>query len=49
MAWDDDAGVAESVDATDLDKLSAQTETSGAELLKFGETFNLAIPSQAPA
>ena len=43
------AGVAEQVDATDLkQKLSAPArETRDAELLKFGETFNMAIPSQA--
>lgn len=41
------AGVAESVDATDLNDLSALGETLGAELLKFGETCEMAIPSQA--
>jgi len=47
------AGVAKSVDATDLDeKLSAHRETFDAELLKFGETLQagerpMAIPSQA--
>ena len=42
------AGVAESVDATDLSQsLSARGEIRDAELLKFGETFQLAIPSQA--
>jgi hypothetical protein len=40
--------VAKLVDATDLDNLSASRETVDAELLKFGETFNMAIPSQAP-
>ena len=43
------AGVAESVDATDLneDFLSALRETRDAELLKLGETSHVAIPSQA--
>jgi hypothetical protein len=41
--------VAELVDATDLGhSLSARGETHDAELLKFGETFKMAIPSQAP-
>jgi hypothetical protein len=35
------------VDATDLANLSALRETGDVELLKFGETFNMAIPSQA--
>jgi hypothetical protein len=42
-----DAGVAKLVDATDLDNLSALWETEDAELLKFGGTSNVAIPSQA--
>ena len=41
------AGVAESVDATDLINLSAPRETADAELLKFGEPCEMAIPSQA--
>ena len=42
------AGVAEQADATDLGAiLSARRETGDVELLKFGETFNMAIPSQA--
>ena len=42
------AGVAESADASDLSaNLSARRETGDAELLKFGEPCNLAIPSQA--
>ena len=42
------AGVAESADASDLSaNLSARWETGGAELLKFGEPCNMAIPSQA--
>ena len=42
------AGVAKSADATDLSKnLSARRETGDAELLKFGEPCNMAIPSQA--
>jgi len=41
------AGVAELVDATDLNALSALGEIQDAELLKFGETFQMAIPSQA--
>ena len=42
------AGVAESVDAADLIAiLGASLETSGAELLKFGEAFKMVIPSQA--
>jgi len=35
------------VDAADLNKLSARRETGDVELLKFGETFQMAIPSQA--
>jgi hypothetical protein len=35
------------VDATDLSNLSALRETEGAELLKFGGTSYVAIPSQA--
>jgi hypothetical protein len=35
------------VDATDLIELSALRETGDAELLKFGETSHVAIPSQA--
>lgn len=35
------------VDAPDLDYLSALWETIDVELLKFGETFQMAIPSQA--
>ena len=42
------AGVAKLVDATDLNELSALRETADAELLKFGETCEMAIPSQAP-
>ena len=43
-----DAGVAELVDATDLnDGLSARGETCDVELLKFGEPSNVGIPSQA--
>ena len=43
-----DAGVAESVDAPDLDDdLSARGETGDVELLKFGEPCEMAIPSQA--
>ena len=43
------AGVAELVDATDLAKgLSARGEIRDVELLKVGETSNVAIPSQAP-
>lgn len=42
-----DAGVAKLVDATDLNQLSALEETSDVELLKFGETCQMAIPSQA--
>jgi hypothetical protein len=45
--WNRYAGMAESVDARDLNHLSALGETQGAELLKFGETFHMAIPSQA--
>jgi hypothetical protein len=41
------AGVAKLVDATDLSQLSARVETRDAELLKVGETFQMAIPSQA--
>jgi len=42
------AGVAESADASDLSaNLSARWETGDAELLKFGEPYNMAIPSQA--
>lgn len=41
------AGVAKLVDATDLNDLSARLETPGAELLKFGEPCQMAIPSQA--
>jgi hypothetical protein len=42
------AGVAESADASDLSaNLSARRETGDAELLKFGEPCNMAIPSQA--
>ncbi len=42
------AGVAESADASDLsENLSARRETGDAELLKFGEPCNMAIPSQA--
>ena len=33
------ADVVELVDTTDLSKLSAPMETSGVELLKFGESF----------
>jgi hypothetical protein len=40
--------VAESADASDLSEiLSARRETGDAELLKFGETCDMAIPSQA--
>ena len=39
--------MAELVDATDLSKLSARRETGDAELPKFGETCQMAIPSQA--
>ena len=47
-ARDDHAGVAESADASDLsENLSARRETGDAELLKFGEPCNMAIPSQA--
>jgi hypothetical protein len=35
------------VDATDLKNLSARGETRDAELLKVGETCQMAIPSQA--
>jgi hypothetical protein len=36
------------VDATDLSQnLSALEETQDAELLKFGEPFQMAIPNQA--
>jgi hypothetical protein len=42
------AGVAKSADASDLRaNLSARRETGGAELLKVGEPYNMAIPSQA--
>ncbi len=41
------AGVAKSVDATDLNTLSALRETEDVELLKFGEPCEMAIPSQA--
>jgi len=41
------AGVAELVDATDLNDLSALVETPDVELLKFGEPSNMGIPSQA--
>jgi len=42
------AGVAESADASDLSaNLNARRETGDAELLKFGESCNMAIPSQA--
>ena len=42
------AGVAELADASDLSaNLSARRETGDAELLKFGEPCNMAIPSQA--
>jgi hypothetical protein len=44
------ARVAELVDATDLDDLSASTETLRVELPKFGERFQcilMPIPSQA--
>jgi len=45
---DGHAGVAESADASDLiDNLSARRETGDAELLKFGEPCEMAIPSQA--
>ena len=45
---DGHAGVAESADASDLiERLSARRETGDAELLKFGEPCNMAIPSQA--
>ena len=45
---DGHAGVAESADASDLiENLSARQETGDAELLKFGETCETAIPSQA--
>jgi hypothetical protein len=41
-------GRGEMVDATDLSQnLSAPAETRDAELLKVGETFDMAIPSQA--
>lgn len=36
-----------SVYTADLDNLSALKETLGVELLKFGETFKMAIPSEA--
>jgi len=40
--------VAESADASDLDEnLSARRETGDVELLKVGETSQMAIPSQA--
>jgi len=40
--------VAESADASDLiENLSARREIGDAELLKFGETSKMAIPSQA--
>jgi len=39
--------VAEPVDAADLRPLSALRETGDAELLKFGEPCEMAIPSQA--
>lgn len=39
--------MAELVDAPDLSKLSALVETLGVELVKLGETFNMAIPSEA--
>lgn len=46
---DGHAGVAKSADASDLsENLSARRETGDAELLKFGETCEMAIPSQAP-
>jgi hypothetical protein len=42
------ADVVELVDTTDLNKhLSAAVETLRVELLKNGETFNMAIPCQA--
>jgi hypothetical protein len=42
-------GRGEMVDATDLGRhLSALRETGDAELLKFGEPFRMATPSQAP-
>ncbi len=42
------AGVAEPADATDLRKLECSPrETGDAELPKFGETCDMAIPSQA--
>jgi hypothetical protein len=45
---EDQAGVAKSADASDLiQNLSARRETGDAELLKFGETYKTAIPSQA--
>ena len=41
--------MAESADAPDLSaNLSARWETGDAELLKFGEPCEMAIPSQAP-
>lgn len=40
-------GMAELVDARDLDNLSAQKETFDVELRKFGEPFKMGIPSQA--
>ena len=43
-----DRGRGGTVDATDLKNLSARGETRDAELLKVGETCQMAIPSQAP-
>jgi hypothetical protein len=39
--------VVELVYTRDLKQLSAPVETQGVELLKFGETCKMAIPSQA--
>jgi hypothetical protein len=41
-AWCRGGGMA---DATDLNVLSTQSEISGVNGVKFGETFNLATPS----
>lgn len=35
------------VDKTDLNNLSARLETFGVEFPKFGEPFNMGIPSEA--
>jgi len=42
-----DAGVVKFGKHNRLKLLSASAETPGVELLKFGETFQMAIPSQA--